>query len=214
MLEDVPSRVAAAPLVEKLGVHESREPFVDGALVESGDLLQQLAVEAAPEHRAHLGNDARGAEPMQPGEKQIVQRVRDVLPGAHVRQLPAAVRPPQRAGIAKRQHELLGEERHAVAALLDRRDQAGGRRRALEHAADERLELERPEWVERHDGRVEPDAHAGRRQGRIVSRTSTRSVAASRTRRSSNASVVGSAQWTSSKTSTAGRRRPPRTGRR
>jgi hypothetical protein len=82
-----------------------------------------------------------------------VQGVRDILPDRPVRQLPAGVRAPQGARVAKRQHELLGEQGHAVAALIDRRHQAGGRRRAVEHAADERLELGRPERVERHDGR-------------------------------------------------------------
>ena len=86
--------------MEKLGVDEARESFVEDALVEPRDLLQQLAVEATPEHRADLGDEPRGAEPIQAREEQVVQRVGHRRTAAQVRELPAGVRPPQRAGVA------------------------------------------------------------------------------------------------------------------
>ena len=86
--------------MQKLGVHQARKSFVEGTLVEPSDLLQQLAVETPPEDRADLGDDARGAETIQPREEQVVQRVGHGRTAAQVRELPAGVRLPQRAGVA------------------------------------------------------------------------------------------------------------------
>ena len=100
VLEDVARGGVATAHVQKLGVHQARKSFVEGTLVELSDFLQQLAVETPPEDRADLGDDARGAEPIQAREEQVVQRVGHGRTAAQVRELPAGVRPPQRAGVA------------------------------------------------------------------------------------------------------------------
>jgi hypothetical protein len=100
VLEDVARGGVATAHVQKLGVHQARKSFVQGTLVELSDFLQQLAVETPPEDRADLGDDARGPEPIQAREQQVVQRVGHGRTAAQVRELPAGVRPPQRAGVA------------------------------------------------------------------------------------------------------------------
>ena len=139
VLEDVPRGRAASAHVQELGVHQPargprRRHVSSSPATASSSSRSNRRPSTAPTWATIA---RRRAGPRRASSRSCsvsgTARTRRAGPRAPTRLAAAA----QRAGVAQRQHELLGEQRHAVAALIDRGTsppagacRPGGRRRA------------------------------------------------------------------------------------